>query len=294
MIIDAFDKLSINPEANRRIDGKVIAEKIIGELKNRTKPTKFLAAVLVGDPPVGGPATLSFLNQKEKVAKELRVDFRIYRFPETISHDELRKKVLLVAKHKTCGGVIVQLPLPASIRRERVLDVIPPEKDVDVLGKRAYEAFLSGTNPILPPVVGVLNKILITCNLQLSTIKVAVIGAKGFLVGKPISDWLEKKAKELIKIDIGDDINQIREADLVISGVGKSGIIKPEILKDGATVIDFGYSFDQAVTGAKISGDFDSSNQLLVVSKELRYTPVPHGTGPILVAQLFDNFYKLI
>jgi 5,10-methylene-tetrahydrofolate dehydrogenase/methenyl tetrahydrofolate cyclohydrolase len=267
------------------IDGKKIAQGIIEELKKKPKPKKFLGAFLAG----GDTASVSFLKQKEKAAKELEVDFRIYRRPTSIDQDELKKEVLKIAQHKTCGGVIIQLPLPEHINKHYICNVIPREKDVDVLGERTLGAFYAGRNPILPPAVGVVQKILTTNNQQLTTKHVAVVGL-GFLVGKPIAVWLMGKCREIFLLDEGSDFSALKQADLVITGVGKPGFIKPEMLKDGAGVIDFGYSMD--ISG-KIRGDFDT--QLPITNYLLLrfYTETPGGTGPILVAKLFENFYKL-
>jgi 5,10-methylene-tetrahydrofolate dehydrogenase/methenyl tetrahydrofolate cyclohydrolase len=109
----------------------------------------------------------------------------------------------------------------------------------------------------------------------------------GFLVGKPISDWLNGKCKEIYLLDVGSDLGILKNADLVILGVGKTGLVKPEMLKENAFVIDFGYSMEDG----KICGDFEppSGHSPSAIS----YTPTPGGTGPILVAQLFENFYRL-
>lgn len=268
------------------IDGKKIAEEIISNLKNQPKPEKFLAAVLVGE----DPALVSFVKQKESVAKKLGIDFRLYKFLPELKNDDLRKEVLKIAQHRTCGGVIVQLPLPEHVNRHYVLNVIPREKDVDVLGERALGAFYVGRNPVLPPAVGVVEKIFEVLNVNYGELAAAVVGA-GFLTGKPVATWLTGKCKEVFILDKGSDFSLLKNAEVVISGVGKAGIIKPEMLKDGAGVIDFGYS----AFGGKVSGDFDVSG-LETINSELRvnfYTPTPGGTGPILVAKLFENFYKL-
>ena len=100
------------------------------------------------------------------------------------------------------------------------------------------------------------------------------------------------KAKELAVFKKGSDLSELKNYDLVISGVGKAELINPEMLKNGAGVIDFGYSTDES---GKIRGDFDASqieNYKLKI-ENLWYTPTPGGTGPILVAKLFENFYKL-
>lgn len=298
------------------IDGKKIVQNIIERLKVQPKPTKFMAAILVGK----DTSSISFLKQKERIAKELGIDFRLYEFRDDITNDELRSEVLKIAGHKTCGGVIVQLPLPEHINKHYILNVIPREKDVDVLGERALGAFYTGRNPVLPPAVAVVSEILSTINpdasdhnslggpglrpgrrsYELKTAKVAVVGL-GFLVGKPISVWLEgnpakdakfdsqltshgARCKEIILIDLGSDYSLLKEADLVITGVGKAGLIKPEMLKREAIVIDFGCD------GGK--GDFDISYLISQISN-VSYTPTPGGTGPILVAKLLENFYVL-
>lgn len=272
------------------IDGKKIGQEIIEELKKRPKPEKFMAAILVGD----NPASANFIKQKEKTAKELGVDYRIYNLSPDLKNDDLRAEVGRIAAQKTCGGVIVQLPLPQHINKHYILNVIPREKDVDVLGERALGAFYTGRNPVSPPAVGVVEKILVSCHLSLVTLNVAVVGL-GFLIGKPIAAWLMGKAKDIMLLDKFSDLSVIKNADVVILGTGQAGLIKPEMLKDGAGVIDFGYSITQINADRKmvISGDFDSSSLSTQNPSLAFYTPTPGGTGPILVAKLFENFYEL-
>jgi len=293
------------------IDGKNIANEIIMSLKELPKPEKFLAAFLVGE----DSASVSFLKQKEGVAKELGLDFRLYKPEHTkncvlgrahtlqcmcfgFQNDTLREFILKIVQHKTCGGAIVQLPLPEHINRQYVLNVIPREKDIDVLGERALGTFYAGRSKILPPAVGVVETILENClpaesameeqagKLKIENCRVAVIGL-GSLVGKPIANWLMGKVKEIYLLDEGSDLTLLKEADLIISGVGKANLFNAGNLKENSLVIDFGYSFENG----KISGDFNSS--MLLSSSSLSYTPTPGGTGPILVAKLFENFYKL-
>ena len=266
------------------IDGKQIAQNIIDKLKDQPKPEKIFAAILVGD----NPQSESFLKQKEKIAKELGIDFRLYKFSSDLKNDDLRKEVGKVALLKRIGGVIVQLPLPENINKHYVLNVVPREKDVDVLGERALGAFYTGRNLVLPPAVGVVEEILKDLKFKICDLRIAIVGA-GFLIGKPIALWLMNKAKELKIFEKGSDLLDLKNYNLIISGVGQNNLIKPEMLKQNAGVIDFGYSINK---NGKISGDFDSS--LLVVNYEsLIYTPTPGGTGPILVAKIFENFYNL-
>jgi len=266
----------------QEISGKEIAERIIERLKSQSKPQKTLAAILVGD----NPSSISFLRQKQKIAEELGVNFEIHKFDESISESDLVKKVKEMGESENIGGVIIQLPLPKNFNRENILNAIPKEKDVDALNGA----------PVLPPAVEVAREILETINYKLETGKIAVVGL-GFLVGRPISEWLKgnpstglrARCAELYLLDIGDSLDVLKNADLVITGVGKAGLIKPEMLRNGAVIIDFGYD---SVNG-KISGDFDINNLKANEAEGLTYTPTPGGTGPILVAKLFENFYKL-
>lgn len=257
------------------IDGKKIAQAIIAELKKKSKPDKFLGIFLVGE----DPASVSFIKQKERVAKELGVDFRLYKFPPTIKQDELRKEVLKTAQHKNCGGVIVQLPLPEHVNHHYVCNVIPREKDLDVLGERALGAFYAGRNPVLPPAVSVVKTIIENCKLKIKNSQVAVIG-RGFLVGRPVAAWLMDKVAELhIYASQTENLNKkLKSFDLIVSGAGQGRLFSAADVEADTVIIDFGYP-----------GDFTPPRE----PSEINYTPAPGGTGPILVAKLFENFYKL-
>lgn len=265
------------------VDGRKIKDEIFARLKIQPRPKKRLAAILFGEDKISE----NFLKQKEAAAKELGVDFKIYKLSMDLTSDEARKEVSIIALQKPVGGVIIQLPLPEQMNRQYVLNVIPREKDVDVLGERALGAFYTGRNPVLPPAVGVVEEILAICKLQIVTLKVAVVGL-GFLIGKPISVWLAGKAKEIYLLRSGSDFSILKQADLVILGAGKAGLIKPDMLKDGAGIIDFGYEYSDN----KPAGDFDVS-AAAGVNKLSFYTPTPGGAGPIVVARIFENFSKL-
>ena len=111
------------------IDGKTIANDIVSQLQALPKSGKFFGAALVGD----DPASLNFLKQKERVSRELGIEFRLYQLPLSITTDALRAEIGRLAEPKTCGAFIVQLPLPEAINRYYVLNAIPKEKDVDCL-----------------------------------------------------------------------------------------------------------------------------------------------------------------
>lgn len=296
------------------LNGQKIADEILDRLRQKPKPKKFLAGVVIGQ----NPSSESFQNIKQKTAEKLGLDYRIYHLAEDLSQDKLRKEIGRIASHKTCGGVVVQLPLPDQINRHYVLNAVPREKDPDVLSERALGAFYTSRNrtvsrdpahagfyEILPPAAGTVSEIISNRNLPLATYSIAVVGP-GFLVGRPIANWLAGKAKEILVLDQGSDLGLLKTCDLIITGTGVPGLIKPDMLKSTASVIDFGYGKNSE---GILTGDFDSSplfqetnDSPLVVSKteplvvsevEPFYTPTPRGTGPILVAKLMENFYTL-
>jgi len=267
----------------QKVSGNEISKEIIARLKNLPSPKKNFSAILVGNDPV----SLNFLKEKGKIAESLGIAFTIHNFSADSTEAELRREIKKIGADKHVGGVIIQLPLPKGIDRHAVLNVVPPEKDVDVLGELAIGAFYNGHNYVVPPSVATVEEIINYCKIDLSKSNVAVVGL-GLLIGRPIATWLMNRCQNLMLIGKNADIKQIKHADLVISGVGKGGLITPGMLKDGASVIDFGYDY----SSGKLAGDLDTSD-IKALEKLSFYTPTPGGTGPILISELFENFYKL-
>jgi methylenetetrahydrofolate dehydrogenase (NADP+)/methenyltetrahydrofolate cyclohydrolase len=264
-----------------KIDGKKIADGILENLKNRPVPKGIFVAVIVGD----DKASESFLKKKGEAAKKLGIDFRIYKFGEEIKNDELRKEITKLTLGKSAAGAIIQLPLSGHLNAQYVLNAIPREKDVDVLGERALGAFYADRNPVLPPAAGTVKEIIEKSEIELKTAKVAVIG-RGLLVGKPVSLWLQGKAGEVAVFNSQTENlkSKLKDFDVIVSGVGKANLFSAQDVKENALVIDFGYDFKEG----KIFGDFNPEN-----ADSVSYTPTPGGTGPILVAKIFENFYEL-
>lgn len=259
------------------LDGKKIAERIFTELKALPVPKRMLAAALAGD----DSASVSFVRQKQKAAERLGVKFTPLQFPAAITTEELAQEVEKLSSDPSVGGIIVQLPLPPHIDRDRVLSALIPKKDVDALrGPRGV---------VVSPTVGVLKTILEEIHFDLRQSQAVVVGP-GFLVGQPIADYLNGRVRALSVFDRGVDratLNTaLKNADLVVSGVGNPGLIRGEELKQGVAAIDFGYE----KTEHGLSGDFDFASVAPVAAW---ITPTPGGTGPILVAELFRNFYIL-
>lgn len=277
------------------IDGKEIAQKLIEELKKRPGAwrEKFMGAMLVGE----DAASVNFLKQKEKVAQELGISFRLYKAPVNVKTDDLRAEIGMLSRPKNCGGFLVQLPLPEQVNRHYVLNAIPKEKDIDSLSEQGLGAFYTGRGKVAPPAVGVVEEVLKSYSTNhvtrsreggsLRDLKFILIGA-GFLIGKPVGFWLQNRAGEVTIYDssVKNFHPNLKEADVVISGAGQAGLFGADDLKEGALVIDFGFNKKEG----KIIGDFDSTR---AEEKNISYTRTPGGTGPILVARLFENFWKL-
>lgn len=264
------------------IDGKIVAGQIIEKLKKLVTPKKSLDAVLVGN----NPNSISFIKQKRNAAKELGVAFKVHKFPAAINQKELEDEVGVIVSDESVGGVLIQLPLPEKFNRERVLNVIPKEKDVDVLGEQADSEFKKGASKVVPPAAATVKEIMEFLSLDVRNQKVAVIGA-GILVGRPISIWLKGKAKEVaVFIKETQNMNsKLKDFDVIVSGAGKGYLFGASDLKENAIVIDFGYDKREG----KFVGDFDNRK----TPESLKYTPTPGGTGPILVAELYENFFTL-
>jgi methylenetetrahydrofolate dehydrogenase (NADP+) / methenyltetrahydrofolate cyclohydrolase len=266
------------------IEGKTIADNIIERLRKAPRPEAFFGAVLVGD----DAASLNFLKQKEKVARTLGIEFRLYQLPQDITTDALRAEIGRLAAPKNCGGFIVQLPLPESINRHYVLNAIPKEKDVDCLSESALGAFYTERAKIAPPSVATVEEILKLEHRALRDLKVVMVGA-GFLVGKPVGFWLQNRVAELVVLDatVRNVPEKLGDADIIVSGAGHAALFGAADLKEGAVVIDFGYGRNAAEESV---GDFNPTG---AEQKNIHYTKTPGGTGPILVAKLFENFYTL-
>ena len=267
------------------IDGKKIAaeifDKLSVEVKNLSKKPR-MAAILVGNEGNGR----KFLEVKKRAAEKVGIEFKIYEFPKDISNKELRKNLVEIAKESAVNGVIVELPLPKKLDTQYILDSIPEEKDPDVLTEKAQNSFFAGKSKVPPPAVEAVKTVLESHNISLKGKKCVVFGF-GILVGKPVSHWL---GNEGAKVSIVNEFtkkpeNISKEADILISGVGKPNLIRKDMVRDGVIVIDFG--FNQTKNG--VVGDVNREIQ----EKASLFTPVPGGVGPLVVAAVLKNLVIL-
>lgn len=268
------------------LDGKKLAQRIFGELGAEVAAMKKklrLGVIVVGKDPV----VEKFVAQKKKAAEEISIDVRIYPFDADITTNELRKRVAELVHEKKNTGVIIQLPLPAHINKQYILNSIPAEKDVDVLSSRAIGSFITGKSQVMPPVAGAVKALMQEYEIEYRGKHIAILGA-GNLVGKPVALWLLQEGASLSVIteDTANPEYFLRQADIVISGIGQSHFVKGAMLKAGAVVIDAGTS----ESAGKLAGDVDAGS---VAKKASHLTPVPGGVGPVTVAMLLKNLVTL-
>lgn len=268
------------------LDGKKLAEKILNEVRKEVAGVKKklrLAIVVLGNDPV----VKSFIEKKKEAAKSVGIDVRVYPFPETITTNELRKRIAEIVHEKKNTGVIIQLSLPEHINRQYILNSVTPEKDVDVLSARSLGNFISGKSLLMPPVAGAAMALFDEYSISYQNKHVTILGA-GALVGKPTALWLlrEHVSFSMITSKTATPALLIREADIIIAGIGKPKYVTGDMVKEGAVVIDAGTSESKG----KIVGDVDFES---VLKKASALTPVPGGVGPLTVAMLLKNLVIL-
>lgn len=276
------------------LDGKSLAQKILEELKQQIAASQKklrLAIVVVGE----NAATKSFIAQKKNAAEKIGCDVRFFPFEETITTNELRKRLAKIVHEKRNSGVIIQLSLPPHLNTQYILNAVTPEKDVDVLSARSIGNFVVGKAVVTPVIPAVVKTFFDEYKIEYHNKRIAVVGA-GMLVGKPVALWLlnEKATFTVVRSTTPNPEAIIREADIIISGVGKPKFIRGGMIKEGAVVIDAGTSEAEGPSTAlgvkKIVGDVDFES---VAPKASYITPVPGGVGPVTVAMLFKNLVTL-
>jgi methylenetetrahydrofolate dehydrogenase (NADP+)/methenyltetrahydrofolate cyclohydrolase len=271
------------------LDGRLVADTILTELKSKIdglSPTAVkpkLTVILVGE----NPASLSYIKQKEKSATKVGIEFELIKYTEQVTQTELLEKLDTLNQDNTNHGIIVQLPLPAHIDTPLILKSVSPRKDVD--GFQAYnlgKMFISKDFESLVPCTpkGII-KILDHYNIPVLGKEVVVVGHSN-IVGKPMAVMLMNRDATVTVChkETKDLATHTKNADILIVAVGKPGLISPDMVKEGAVVIDVGCT----KVDTKLLGDVDF---IPVSEKASAITPVPGGVGPMTVACLIENTF---
>ena len=281
------------------IDGRKIASGILENVKTEISKLSFVPVfcdVLVGE----DPSSLQYVNMKAKKAESVGIKFHNANFSALISTEDLIKEIKVLNKIPNMCGIIVQLPLPVSIDKQAIFDSINPKLDVDCLGSIASEKFYSGDVDLSFPTalscLALLDSISLDNNpsTSLRTRKIVVLG-QGMLVGKPVAALLKFRGLNptIIRSTTENKEKFIKEADVIISGIGKGKYIRGDMIKTGVVLIDAGTSEARdspADGGVKIVGDVDLKSVKNIASY---VSPVPGGVGPMTVAILLNNVLKV-
>ena len=246
---------------------------------------------MVGD----NPASQTFVQRKKETGSNIGVEVNVHH-SRSASTNALRSEVAELGRNKNVHGIVVQLPLPPNINEQKILDAVPPHKDVDVLGYKAVGKFITRNKqfPILPSTLSGILKLLEAYGIKEFRGQNMVVVGAGKLVGLPaVNYFMRKDEKDATVTNVcrhTRDLSQILQmADVLISGAGNPGFIKGDMLKPGAIIVDAGTSKDPA-TG-KLVGDIDFETVEKVASF---ITPVPGGVGPMTVAMIFYNLVELV
>ena len=268
------------------IDGKkeaaLLREEIKKEillLKEKTKKVPGLSVILIGD---FTPSQI-YVKNKEKNSKEVGINSEVIKYPKDITEQEVLNKIKELNNNPEVSGILVQLPLPKHINKEKIINAIHPKKDVDGFNPINVGNLASGYDAIIPCTpLGCLHLIK-KIEKDLSG-KHAVIIGRSNLNGKPMAQLLlrENCTVTIVHSKTKDLKAECQKADILVAAVGKANLVKGDWVKKDSIIIDVGINKVEE----KIVGDVDFES---VKEKVKAITPVPGGVGPMTIACLLKN-----
>ena len=268
------------------IDGKKEAEiirgeikKEIAELKSKTTKSPSLTVILIGD---FEPSKI-YVKNKEKSAQEVGINSKIIKYPNNVSEKEILIKINELNDDKDTSGILVQLPLPNQISKEKIVNAIHPSKDVDGFNPINVGKLSSGYKSIVPCTP-------LGCLLLIKKVeknlsgKHAVIIGRSNLNGKPMAQLLLKEncTVTIVHSKTKNLQNECLKADILVAAVGVPNLVRKDWVKDNVIIIDVGIN----KVGEKIVGDVNFDE---LKNKSKAITPVPGGVGPMTIACLLKN-----
>lgn len=270
------------------IDGKLVAKSVLEDLAKKVEVSAKktgLAVIIVGE----DPASKIYVNLKRKKALELGFESLVVEMPESTTQEELLNKIDELNVDENINAILVQMPLPKHIDSKVVIERINPKKDVDCFHPYNVGKIASNSDPYVFPCTpkGIM-KLLEYYNVEIAG-KNAVVVGRSNIVGRPMSQMLlTADATVTVCHSCTKNLAEItKTADILICAVGKSKLIKKDMVKEGAVVIDVGMNRDE---NGKLCGDVDFDGVGEVASF---ITPVPGGVGPMTICSLMVNAYEL-
>ncbi len=272
------------------IDGKALAGSVrtriaseVTALNEEREIVPGLAVVLVGN----DPASHAYVKMKAKACKEVGFYSIVHEMPDTISQEEIIGTIEMMNANPRIDGILVQLPLPPHIDTDAILEVIDPAKDVDGFHPYNVGRIATGLDAFAPCTPLGVMRMFEHYDIPLEGKDVCVVGASN-IVGKPMAALLlnANATVTLTHIYTKDLAAHTRAADIVIVGAGVPGLIKGDMVREGAVVIDIGIN---RLEDGRLVGDVDYET---VAPKCSYITPVPGGVGPMTIAMLLENTLK--
>jgi len=268
------------------IDGKAISAKVKAQLAAEVETLKTqgirpgLAVILVGD----NPASRIYVNNKKKACAQVGIASLEYTLPAETGQEELLALIAELNAREDVHGILCQLPLPKHIAEQAVLEAILPQKDVDAFHPVNVGHILLGDCRLLPCTPAGIMRLLEEEQVSPAGKHCVVIGRSN-IVGKPMAMLLlHANATVTICHSRTARLPEItRQADILVSAVGRAGFVTAEMVKEGAVVIDVGMNRDE---NGRLCGDVDFE---AVAPKAGKITPVPGGVGPMTIAMLLQN-----
>ena len=280
--------------AAKIIDGKVIAEKINRQLGERVAVLKnrgvspCLGVIIAGD----NPASLSYVRGKKKALAALGMEGRDIMLPSNTSRDELIEVIASLNKDNSIHGILVQQPLPSHINEEEIINAIDPKKDVDCFHPVNLGKLMQGQKAFMPCTPQGIILLLQEEKIPIAGSNIVIVGRSN-IVGKPLALLLIRKENNATVTICHTGSRNLGEhtckADILIAAAGSAGLIKGDMIKEGAVVIDVGVNRvtdSTAKKGYRLKGDVEFDE---AVEKASYITPVPGGVGPMTIAMLINN-----
>ncbi len=270
------------------LDGRAVAKEIKEEIREQVEAWKQkgvepkLAVVMAG----GDPAAQVYARAKEKVAAGLGIGFELFALPEDVKEEEILATIDSLNRNEAVHGIMVELPLPAHLAKEKILTAIRPDKDVDGAHPINRGSIMAGTEGLFPATPQSCIELLLRYHISIGGKHVVIVG-RGETVGKPLVFMILKhNATVTVCHSKTPDLAYFtRQADILIAAVGKANLITKEMVKHGIVVVDAG--INEGENG--ICGDVDFAGVQDVAGY---ISPVPGGVGALTTALLMENVIK--
>lgn len=267
------------------MDGKSLKGEILSGLAEEVKaldkvPT--LCVIQVGD----DEASNVYINQKRKMCNDIGYNFIHEKYDDSITEDELLKNIERFNSNDNIDAILVQMPLPSGINEKSIQNAVNKYKDVDGLNDSNIVDLISGKSSLYPCTACGVISLLDKYGVILEGSNVVIVG-RSSLVGMPLFHMLENRnaTVTLCHSKTGNLQSITKNADIIISATGVKGLIKEDMVKNNAVVVDVGITRENG----KLYGDVDFDS---VSKKASLITPVPGGVGPMTIASLAQNVLK--